>query len=45
VRKKAIQQDPVKLATEQFQIAVEAGSDLGLRWLKKLGIMKKKRTE
>lgn len=37
VRKKTIQQDPVKLAKEQFQIAAEAGSDLGLRWLKRLG--------
>jgi hypothetical protein len=37
VRKKPVQQDPVKLAKEQFQIAAEAGSDLGLRWLKRLG--------
>uniref|UniRef100_A0ACD5ZPL2 Uncharacterized protein n=1 Tax=Avena sativa TaxID=4498 RepID=A0ACD5ZPL2_AVESA len=35
-RRKAEQQDPVKLAKKQFQIAAEGGSDLGLRWLKRL---------
>ncbi|KAF0936063.1 hypothetical protein E2562_038521 [Oryza meyeriana var. granulata] len=37
MRKRPIQQDPVNLAKEQFQIAAEAGCDLGLRWLKTLG--------
>ncbi|KAL5212426.1 hypothetical protein ABZP36_023273 [Zizania latifolia] len=37
MRKRTMQQDPVKLAKEQFQIAGEAGCDLGLRWLKRLG--------
>jgi len=36
MRKKTVQQDPIKLAKEQFQIAAEAGCDLGLRWLKRL---------
>jgi hypothetical protein len=36
IRKRTVQQDPVKLAKEQFQIAAEAGCDLGLRWLKRL---------
>lgn len=36
VRKKDMQQDPLKLAKEQFQIAAEGGCDLGLRWLKRL---------
>lgn len=30
------QEDPVKMAKEQFQIAAEAGCDLGLQWLKRL---------
>ncbi|ONK81029.1 uncharacterized protein A4U43_C01F24480 [Asparagus officinalis] len=33
---KNVREDPVKRAKEQFQIAAEAGSDLGLRWLKRL---------
>uniref|UniRef100_A0A0D9VDH7 Uncharacterized protein n=1 Tax=Leersia perrieri TaxID=77586 RepID=A0A0D9VDH7_9ORYZ len=37
MRKRPIKHDPVKLAKEQFQIAAEAGCDLGLRWLKRLG--------
>ncbi|XP_062218516.1 uncharacterized protein LOC133918592 isoform X2 [Phragmites australis] len=37
MRKRTVQQDPIKLAKEQFQIAAEAGCDLGLRWLKRLG--------
>jgi len=36
MRKKTVQQDPIKLAKEQFQIAAEAGCDLGLWWLKRL---------
>ncbi|CAD6247637.1 unnamed protein product [Miscanthus lutarioriparius] len=36
MRKRTLQQDPIKLAKEQFQIAAEAGCDLGLRWLKRL---------
>ena len=36
MRKKIVQQDPIKLAKEQFQIAAEAGCDLGLWWLKRL---------
>jgi len=36
MQKKTVQQDPIKLAKEQFQIAAEAGCDLGLRWLKRL---------
>ncbi|OAY72025.1 hypothetical protein ACMD2_08937 [Ananas comosus] len=37
-RKKGLmfRQDPVKLAKEQFQIAAQAGCDLGLKWLKRL---------
>ncbi|VAI45242.1 unnamed protein product [Triticum turgidum subsp. durum] len=45
VRKRTIQQDPVKLAKEQFQIAAESGSDLGLRWLKRLGDYEKQPEE
>lgn len=44
-RKRTIQQDPVKLAKEQFQIAAESGSDLGLRWLKRLGDYEKQPEE
>ncbi|KAF6154223.1 hypothetical protein GIB67_001119 [Kingdonia uniflora] len=29
-----ISEDPIDLASEQFQVAAEAGCDLGLRWLK-----------
>jgi hypothetical protein len=36
MRKKTVQQDPIKLAKEQFQIAAEAECDLGLWWLKRL---------
>ncbi|XP_072964919.1 uncharacterized protein [Typha angustifolia] len=35
-KKEKFHQDPVKLAKKQFQIAAEAGSDLGLQWLKRL---------
>lgn len=45
VRKRTIQQDPVNLAKEQFQIAAESGSDLGLRWLKRLGDYEKQPEE
>lgn len=31
-----LRQDPVKRAKEQFQIAANAGCDLGLQWLKRL---------
>lgn len=38
MRKKgdSVHQDPVELAKEQFQLAADAGCDLGLRWLKRL---------
>ncbi|KAJ8470893.1 hypothetical protein OPV22_025236 [Ensete ventricosum] len=38
LRKKAkkVRQDPLVLAKEQFQIAADAGCDLGLRWLKRI---------
>lgn len=39
---KKIKQDSLKLAKEQFQIAAEAGSDLGFRWLKHLSDCAKK---
>ncbi|EEC72701.1 hypothetical protein OsI_06286 [Oryza sativa Indica Group] len=45
MRKRPIQQDPVKLAKEQFQIAAEAGCDLGLRWLKRLGDYEKQQEQ
>ncbi|KAJ3691912.1 hypothetical protein LUZ60_012262 [Juncus effusus] len=40
LRKKGerIKSDPLNLAKEQFQIAAESGSDLGLRWLKRLSV-------
>lgn len=33
---KKVRQDPLVLAKEQFQIAADAGCDLGLRWLKRI---------
>ncbi|KAF3333548.1 Sel1 repeat [Carex littledalei] len=39
---KKIKQDSLKLAKKQFQIAAEAGSDLGFRWLKHLSDCAKK---
>uniref|UniRef100_A0A0D9YNX5 Uncharacterized protein n=1 Tax=Oryza glumipatula TaxID=40148 RepID=A0A0D9YNX5_9ORYZ len=45
MRKRPIKQDPVKLAKEQFQIAAEAGCDLGLRWLKRLGDYEKQQEQ
>lgn len=33
---KNLRQDPIELAKEQFQIAADAGCDLGLQWLKRL---------
>ncbi|KAL5207047.1 hypothetical protein ABZP36_031482 [Zizania latifolia] len=44
-RKRTIQQDPVKLAKAQFQVAAEAGCDLGLRWLKRLGEYEKQQEQ
>ncbi|URE21461.1 SEL1 [Musa troglodytarum] len=33
---KKVRQDPLVLAKEQFQIAADAGCELGLRWLKRI---------
>lgn len=34
-------EDPVAKAKEQFQIAADAGCDLGLHWLKRLAELEK----
>jgi len=44
-KSKNILDDPVKVAEEQFQIAAEAGSDLGLRWLKSLENIEKSQAQ
>lgn len=44
-KSKNIRVDPAKRAKEQFQIAAEAGSDLGLRWLKRLEDLEKSQAQ
>lgn len=44
-KSKNTQADPLKRAKEQFQVAAEAGSDLGLRWLKRLEDIEKSQAQ